>query len=576
MATSCISVSMSEIKINKYCLSLAFLIMLYTLNVKAQETFRGEDIFQTIQKYGQAEVVISYPGFDVMSRLANDFSVSSCDGQKAVLCLSNITAPAFIKKNISYTIIKPDNTKSTVMASTVAEAMGWDSYPSYTQYDSIMHAIAELYPEKCRLDTIGLSINGRVIYAIKISDNPLTDEDEPKVFLGAAIHGDELCGFVLMMRLAELLASDDGSDELVTRITTNLEVWINPLSNPDGMYRSGDEIVNPVRANANGIDLNRNFPDPEVNNTIQKENIAMVEFLKKHQFALSVEFHSGEEVVNYPWDRWTRLHADNDWFYDISRRYADTVHLHSSPDYMTYLDNGVTNGAAWYVINGGRQDYVTWNLEGREVTIELDDNKLTYAGQLDVLWNSNHRSFLRYISEALTGVRGMVTDSETGTPVEAEVFISGHDSEADSSWVYSDKTTGGYLRLLSPGTYSIVFIADGYNTFIASDVMVTEGDITFLDVQLTIPDSERSPVWPVPSTGDVNILLPERMTGLVKFSVISVSGLLVDTFTEYYFPYTPLSHSFSHLSSGVYFLNAKKSASGQSVTYKMVIVSKEP
>jgi len=301
-----------------------------------------------------------------------------------------------------------------------------------------------------------------------------------------------------------------------------------------------------------------------------------VAFLKKHHFALSVEFHSGAEVVNYPWDRWTRLHPDNDWFYDISRRYADTVHLHSTSGYMTYLDNGVTNGAAWYVINGGRQDYVTWNLEGREVTIELDDNKLTYADQLDALWNSNHRSILRYIKEALTGVKGMVTDSETGNPVQAEVFISGHDAEADSSWVYSDKTTGGFLRLLPPGSYNIVFIADGYNTFIASDVMVNDGDFTFLDVQLIKSDLEKSPVWPVPSSGDVNILLPEKMTGLVKFSVISVSGLMVDTFTEHYLPYYPVNHNFSHLSSGVYFIYAKQSATGQSVTYKMVIVLKEP
>ena len=56
----------------------------------------------------------------------------------------------------------------------------------------------------------------------------------------------------------------------------------------------------------------------------------MMKFMREHKFALSANFHSGAEVVNYPWDRWWWLHADNDWFYNISRKYADTVHLYSS------------------------------------------------------------------------------------------------------------------------------------------------------------------------------------------------------------------------------------------------------
>ena len=37
---------------------------------------------------------------------------------------------------------------------------------------------------------------------------------------------------------------------------------MNPLANPDGTYRPGNTISSPVRGNANGYDLNRNFPDP--------------------------------------------------------------------------------------------------------------------------------------------------------------------------------------------------------------------------------------------------------------------------------------------------------------------------
>ena len=52
---------------------------------------------------------------------------------------------------------------------------------------------------------------------------------------------------------------------------------------------------------------------------------------------------------------------------------------------MNDLDNGVTRGAVWYIIYGGRQDYVTYGLQGREVTIELDDQSVTPAAQLTLV-----------------------------------------------------------------------------------------------------------------------------------------------------------------------------------------------
>ena len=375
---------MSDLSVKKTGLALLFVIGFFSETISGQKTIQGEDILNAVQKYGQAEVSIAYPGFEALSRLGRDFSISSCDGKKAVLWLSSLTDSLFISYNIPYSLLVRDDSKIVYTASSVAEAMQWKSYPTYKQYDSIMHILAKTYPDICTLDTIGFSIKGKVIYALKISDNPLSEEDEPKVLMSASIHGDELGGFVLMMRLAEKLASAGTSDQLISNLVNNIEIWISPLSNPDGTYNSGDTILYPNRGNSAGFDLNRNFPDPDVTYQVsrQKETTDMVAFLKKHHFALSASFHSGVEVVNYPWDRWTRLHPDNNWFYNISRHYADTAHLHAPSGYMTYLNNGVTNGAEWYVVNGGRQDYVTYSLGGREVTIEIDDTKATPATQL--------------------------------------------------------------------------------------------------------------------------------------------------------------------------------------------------
>jgi hypothetical protein len=168
-------------------------------------------------------------------------------------------------------------------------------------------------------------------------------------------------------------------------------------------------------------------------------------------------------VVNYPWDRWTRLHPDDEWFNSVSRRYADTVHLHAPPGYMTFLDNGVTRGWQWYLIRGGRQDYVTYSLGGREVTVEMDDTKMTPGSNLEAMWEWNHRSLLRYIAEAMTGVQGTVTDAETVIRSAPGFLLP--DMIADSSHVMSDTHHGAYCRLLPPGTWSLEFTCPGYEPY---------------------------------------------------------------------------------------------------------------
>src|SRR5665647_520831 len=125
-----------------------------------------------------------------------------------------------------------------------------------------MRSFSTLYPSLCHLDTIGKSINGRYVFALKISDNAGTNEDEPEVFYSSTIHGDELAGFVLMLRLADYLLKNYNLNSRVKNMVDNLEIWINPLANPDGTYTSGNTITSPTRDNANGYDLNRNFLDP--------------------------------------------------------------------------------------------------------------------------------------------------------------------------------------------------------------------------------------------------------------------------------------------------------------------------
>ena len=152
-------------------------------------------------------------------------------------------------------ILERDDSKGVISAHNMNQAMEWDTYPTYSQYDSIMQSFRTLYPDLCHLDTIGTSINGKLVLALKISDNAANDEDEPEVFYSSTIHGDETGGFVLMLRLADYLLKNYNLNTRVKNLVDNLEIWINPLANPDGTYRTEIQYqtYHLSRYNANGV-----------------------------------------------------------------------------------------------------------------------------------------------------------------------------------------------------------------------------------------------------------------------------------------------------------------------------------
>jgi murein tripeptide amidase MpaA len=540
---------------------LIFLFISASITLRSFSQNAGIDdrLLEILQQYGQAEVTLRYTDKKAIDILTRNVSILSVKDKTIYISLSPVTAEWFLMQNYDYLISEKQASKGVISASNINQALEWERYPTYSQYDSIMRSFKTLYPGLCHLDTIGTSINGKLILALKISKNASSDEDEPEVFYSSTIHGDETGGFVLMLRLADYLLKNYQTSSRVKYLVDNLEIWINPLANPDGTYRTGNVINSPTRYNANGVDLNRNFPDPVTPDTKQqKETLEMMTFLGAHRFVLSANFHSGAEVVNYPWDRWlSKIHADNIWFNNISRAYADTVHVYSGPAYMNQLDNGVTRGAVWYIIYGGRQDYVTYGLQGREVTIELDDQTVTPAAQLNLLWQHNWHSFLGYLENALYGIHGQVLNSATSAPVPAKIFITGYDK--DSSHVYSDTLSGSFIRYLSPGSWNLTFSAKGFNDTTISNVVVLTGQKTDLIVSMipiltgidtTIP---TSPVlYPNPSSSELKAVLSDQLTGIVNVRIYATSGKLLSEYDTEAVQGVPLLIDIRGFASGTY------------------------
>jgi len=394
----------------------------------------------------------------------------------------------FLKHGFNYTVLTaPSELFPVEMTNDTKLVLSWNYYPTYPAYEALMQQFATNYPSICKLVTIATLQSGRKILALRISDNINIEEDEPEFFYSSSIHGDETTGYILLLHLADYLLTGYGNDDRLTKLVNNTDLLICPLSNPDGTYKGGDNLVNgATRGNSNNIDLNRNFPDPRTGNhpdgnAWQPETEAFMKLAEQNHLTMAANFHGGAEVVNYPWDTWSKLTADNTWWKFVCREYADTVHANSPVSYLNGFDKGITNGFAWYEVQGGRQDYMNYFYNCREATIELSDVKLLPASMLLSHWNYNYKSLINFIEQAGYGLHGKITDSVTGTSVYAKVEIQGFDM--DNSFVFTDSQVGDYHRLLKAGKYWVTFSASGYvsKTF---SVTITDKQTTFLNVQL--------------------------------------------------------------------------------------------
>lgn len=294
-------------------------------------------------------------------------------------------------------------TKGVQMATSVEEMASWNRYPTYQTYLAMMQQWAADYPSLCTLDTIGLSIQGRLILAAHIEGSG--EGEHPEFFYSSTIHGDELTGFVMMLRLIDTLLSSYGTNQRLTDLVNTTAIYINPLANPDGTYKRGDHTVQgSVRFNANSLDLNRNYPDPfgVTNYSIPQENQAMIDYFTAHSFRLSANLHGGSEVLNYPWDCFTSSqnpHPQADWWEEVCHRFVDTCRINSSSHFRDVTSSGVVPGGDWYVIHGGRQDYVNYYHNCLEVTMEISTEKTLSSDQLPEYWRFLSHSFINFIAE---------------------------------------------------------------------------------------------------------------------------------------------------------------------------------
>ena len=334
-----------------------------------------------------------------------------------------------------------------------------------------MRLYAESYPQITRLYSIGQSTRGAELYVIEISDNPGVHElGEPEFKYVANMHGNEVTGRETLLYLMQYLCSGYSTNSTIRDLVDSTRIHLLPTMNPDGYSsaQEGDYSSIVGRYNAKGIDLNRNFPDRfgRERGSIQPETQAIINWLDQYHFVLSANLHNGALVANYPYDNspsgssvYTES-PDDDIFRQVSLAYSyghETMHLGEPCVGDSGFPDGITNGAEWYNVDGGMQDYNDLHSGCFEITVEQGCHKFPYASELEEIWNANRDALILFIRQVHVGVKGVVRD-ESGTPIpNARIDIVGH-----SHSVFSAES-GDYWRLLAPGSYTLKVSAPGYN-----------------------------------------------------------------------------------------------------------------
>lgn len=197
-------------------------------------------------------------------------------------------------------------------------------YPSFEEMAAEVRAIAESHPDLVTYSEIGKSVEGRPIMALHIALPG--DDSRPEALIAGNIHGNEYIGNRMAVAVARRIADGNGTDAWVTELLKKMDFWILPCINPDGYVATWGERgkLGPerkVRHNANGVDLNRNFPLPssrtiaiEMAGSRDKDSVyymgpepysepetrAVRDFVSGRRFFADIDFHSAYGVIFPP------------------------------------------------------------------------------------------------------------------------------------------------------------------------------------------------------------------------------------------------------------------------------------
>lgn len=272
--------------------------------------------------------------------------------------------PVLDASGLSYTIQVEDwQRQLEQMFKGAGEPGFFDSYRTHNEHIGFLYNLADTYPDLAEVFTVGRSVEGRFMWAIRITG---PGEDKPGVLYHGGQHGNEVLGPVVVAYLAEYLLTRYDTDPEVRALVDNVEWFLLTIMNPDGYEANG-------RSNANGYDLNRNWggPGAQPNPFSQPETAAMRDLLLAHpNIRVHLDFHTFGRMILWPWGHSPDLCIDNPTYETLGDDMAELIFQFRGSDY----DERGPAYTTIYPVYGGSIDYSYGELGLWAIVYELGND----------------------------------------------------------------------------------------------------------------------------------------------------------------------------------------------------------
>jgi hypothetical protein len=439
-------------------------------------------------------------------------------------------------------------------------------YHTLAETHAELLAVAAGYPSIAELVTLGTTgEEGLPIYALKISDNVSTDEDEPVVLYDGVHHAEEVMGLEACLWMIGELTAGYGVNDTITGWVNDCEIWFIPLLNPEGHGIVTAETDTTWRKNKtdnnendvfdpgyDGVDLNQNYDfnwsmggsDNPANEYYrgpspfsEAENRVMRDFCLVEKPVFAVNYHSPRSsdgnIVYYPW-YWPG--------HGFALDHAIIFNVASGLATRTKTEAGESYSALYGFATSGRARNWQYGIVG---TIGFDQEILSNLCQppgdrVDGICDKVARGAYYLLDRTRgPGITGHVTNAATTDPIIAEVKVVEFASD-----LLEPRTTeplyGRYWRMIMPGTYTLEFSSPGYSTETVSGVVVGPTGLTVVDCALEpwagVPDEAAVRprivrVAPNPTRGGTTIEFASPQGDSASVGIYTVGGRLVAQLT---------------------------------------------
>ena len=141
-------------------------------------------------------VQIGRHGFDVLELKDNNLMIAANPSDRAEL----------ESMGVAYDVVHEDLSAFYRSRYTTKEATTMGGFRTLSEINAYLDSLSAAHPTLMSPKfSIGQSLEGRDQWVVKISDNPLVDEDEPEVFYNSLIHAREPAGGAALMAFMEYL-----------------------------------------------------------------------------------------------------------------------------------------------------------------------------------------------------------------------------------------------------------------------------------------------------------------------------------------------------------------------------------